>query len=262
MKYLGTISTTEWSYAAVKRVLRGLDVHEYVIGREVGRNGYEHYQVAIDCAGDLLHYNDGNHCGWHLEVCKDWRKSCNYCRKEGNFHEFSDRFEFREYTRIRKRKATEFQCYIDKSLQNNDDRAIIFWIDHRGSRGKSTWLYLNERRGQVFSIPRDGQTSKGVIDFIAQQYDDEPVICLDLPRKAVVSESLCNTLEQVKDGQISSAKYQGAKKFIRGVKVLVFTNHRIPAAVFKSLTRDRWDTWEVWDDGRLEHNGEPIDLIG
>lgn len=262
MKYIGTISRSEWTYGAIKGVLRGLDVHEYVVGREIGRNGYKHYQVAIDCAGDLLQYVVNNHCGWHVEVCKDWRKSCNYCRKGGEFYEFSDRFEFGEYIRIRKMPPNDLQYYIDKSLLDNNDRAIIFWIDHRGSRGKSTWLYLNERRGEVFSIPRDGQTAKGVIDFIAQQYEDEPVICLDLPRKAVVSESLCNILEQVKDGQISSAKYQGAKKFIKGVKVLVFTNHRIPNPVFKSLTRDRWDTWEVWEDGRLEHNGEPIDLIG
>lgn len=72
-------------------------------------------------------------------------------------------------------------------------------------------------------------------------YANEDVIWIDLPRGRKIDEDMATLLEDIKDGLIISAKYQGTKKMTRGVKVLVTTNNWIPPEAYKSLTKDRWD---------------------
>lgn len=76
-------------------------------------------------------------------------------------------------------------------------------------------------------------------------YDNEPIIVVDIPRDEKVTKKLCKALEDIKDGNINSAKYQGTKRFIKGVKVIVFTNHWIPKEVYAALTDDRWRVYSV-----------------
>lgn len=68
MKYVATASIDKWSYGGVKRVLSRLDVKHAVIGEEIGKLGYRHLQMAIDCSGDLESYSRNNSLGWHIEV--------------------------------------------------------------------------------------------------------------------------------------------------------------------------------------------------
>lgn len=239
-KYIGTISADKWSWGAIKHILGRLDLHEYVVGDEVGTGGYHHYQFAVDCAGDLLDYSNRNHLGWHIEGAVDWERSKIYCRKDGRVHEWGDSVEAREYLRIKNRHLNEFQLDLERSISDQDDRSLVCWIDREGGNGKSTWCYLNEKRGRVFSLPVTEQSPNRIIDYIVALYDGEEIIVMDLPRANKLTKKQAEVLETVKDGNLKSTKYQGKKIFIRGVKIVVFTNNWIDSAVYKSLTEDRW----------------------
>lgn len=254
MKYILTISRTE-TYGAIKRVLNKLDLHHAVVQRETGNGGYEHYQLAVDCAGDLREYADRNHLGWHIENAVDWEKSVKYCRKSGNYSELGNRVETREYYKHRARKENTHQTLIRRSIENQNDRTITVWIDRKGNSGKSTLLYYMARDGQVCVIPRTEQTASRVSDYVAMCYDDEPIIWLDLPRSRSITKALCEALEDIKDGIVQSSKYQGHLRLIRGVKIVITTNNWIAPDVYKSLSEDRWDIHTI--ENPLKFESEP-----
>lgn len=226
-----------------------MDLHEFVVGEEVGSGGFRHFQFAVHTAGDLREYCDKNILGWHIEDAVSWEKSKMYCRKGHRVHEYSDNLEFREYTRIKSRPYTPIQLAIDRSLRDQGDRCITCWVDRKGGHGKSTWSYLNARNGRIFTVPRAEQSAARVIDYIAMHYDGEEIITFDIPRAKSLSTALAETLEEIKDGDICSAKYQGSKRFIKGVKVLVTTNKPINYTTYCALSKDRWDIWEINEIG-------------
>lgn len=241
MQYIGTISKKDWPVEAITRIYQNLDGHELILGDETGNGGYRHFQFCMDCAGNLREYADINSLGWHIEECVSWDAAKNYCRKTGNYLYFGDSIEERYYKWIRSRKPLQCWQTFGASVAHQTDRQITVWVDTDGCAGKSTFAYILERRGKCLNIPRTEHNPTKLLDFVAMHYNNEPLIVVDIPRDQKVSKDLCRALETVKDGVITSAKYHGTKKFIKGVKILVFTNHFLDKSVYAALTKDRWD---------------------
>lgn len=247
MKYVGTISSDLWNEDGIKQVFRSVDGHELYAGREVGKNGYKHYQFCMDCGGDLEEYNSKNSLGWHIEQCVSWSDAVNYCRKTGNYLYIGDSIEEREWNRIRRRRPLPIWSNIVNSVLHQNDRQITVWIDRKGNAGKSTLGYIMQRRGCAMSIPRLDQHGSRMAEFVTMNYDNERVIILDLPRAESLTVEHTAVLEDIKDGNLSTGKYQGTCKLIRGAKVLVYTNQWIPKDTYNSLSLDRWDIHVISD---------------
>lgn len=230
-------------------MLKALDTKEAYIGDEFGTGGYHHYQCCIDCSGDLREYVDNNALGWHVEDCISWSDSVRYCRKDGHYHYFGSSREEREFRSISARPRLPIWDDFERSLQRQNDREVTIWIDKRGSSGKSTWGYIQSRSGRALSIPRTESDGHRMNDFVCMNYSNEDVIILDLPREESLSREHTKVLEDLKDGVLSTAKYQGTKCFIRGVKCIVFTNNWIDPKIYKTLTEDRWDIHFINADG-------------
>lgn len=241
MKYVATISRKDWREHQVVRLLNLLDLHECYLGRETGRQGFEHFQCAIDCAGDLPRFVREHNLGWHVEDCISWSSAVNYCRKTDNYRYVGDSIEEHEYSRIRDRKPNIVGLRIEQHIDTQNDRQISICVDTVGGTGKSTHGYLNVRRGKYFAVPRTAETPVRIMDYIALHYNNEPVIWIDLPRTRKVDNDLATILEDIKDGLVASAKYEGNLRLIRGVKVLVTTNHWVEKSTYKTLSQDRWD---------------------
>lgn len=241
MKYVATISQECIKEHQLVRLLQLLDLHEAYIGREVGARGFRHYQCAIDCAADLEKFNREHCLGWHVENCASWGNAINYCRKTDDYRYLGNSIEEREYNRIRRRTTNTVGNRIQYHIDHQNDRKISICVDTKGGTGKSTYGYLNVRRGKWFAVPRTAETPVRIMDYIAMKYNNEEVIWIDLPRNRVVDKDLAECLEDIKDGLVSSAKYEGNIKLIRGVKVLVTTNHWVEKSAYKMLTEDRWD---------------------
>lgn len=251
MQYIGTISRKDWNGNAVRTVLGRVDPEWAIVGREVGSGGFQHWQFAVSCAGDLEQFIRENSLGWHVEKCIDWEKSVRYCRKDGRYFLFGDppssERMYRNY-RTGKFRLRPTQLDILRSVRRQGDRTITVWIDRKGSSGKSTTCYLEEIGGRWLSVPRTEQSAVKIMDFVAMHYQGEKAICIDLPRDKSLTPALCGVLEDLKDGNVKSAKYQGTKLFIRGVKVVVFTNNWIPPKAYESLSKDRWDIHVIEGD--------------
>lgn len=241
MKYVATISRESIKEHHLVRLLQLMDLHEAYIGRETGKRGYRHYQCCIDCAGDLLRFNSEHQLGWHIENCVSWGDSVQYCRKTGNYRYLGNRIEEREFRRIERRPPSIVGKRIQQHIDKQNDREISICVDTIGGTGKSTYGYLHVRSGQWFTVPRTEETPVRIMDFIARHYDNEEVIWIDLPRTLKVDSRMAECLEDIKDGLIASAKYEGSIRLIRGVKILVTTNHWIEKEAYKTLSQDRWD---------------------
>lgn len=248
MKYVATVSAEQWSKRQLIRVLKNLDLKEAYIGNEYGYGGYHHYQCAFDIGGDLNEYADKNALGWHIEDCVTWQDAVNYCRKTGNYTYLGSSREEREFRSAISRPRLPIWNDFESTLNSQNDRQITVWIDRRGSSGKSTWGYIMCRQGRAISIPRTESNGHRMNDYICMNYANEEMVILDLPRKKKLTEEHTEVLEDLKDGNLSTAKYQGTKQFIRGVKVIVFTNNWIEPEVYKTLTNDRWDIHVIKDE--------------
>lgn len=254
MQYIGTISMSHWSIGGIKAVFKRLDLHELYVGREVGKGGFNHYQFCADCAGDLEEYAKRNSLGWHIEKCISWDISKNYCRKEGNYSYFGDSIEEGTFRGIRDRTWRNVQMAILDSLTHQNDRQITVWVDRKGSAGKSSLLYTMERNGKWCSIPRTEQQPNRMNDYVAMHYENEEVIVLDLARARRLEVEQTEVLEDIKDGLVKSTKYEGHKRFIKGVKLLVYTNNWIPYESYTALTKDRWDIHVIPKEEEEEHD--------
>lgn len=252
MKYAATIPMDVWKEHHVVRLLQLLDLHEAYIGREIGKRGFKHFQCCINCAGDLERFNLEHCLGWHIEKCISWHDSINYCRKTGNYRYLGDSIEEREYHRVASRPLNIPQQNIERHIAVQNDRTISICVDTTGNTGKSTLGYTKCRTGEWFAIPRTEETPTRIMDYIAMHYNNEKVIWIDLPRTRKVDTRLAECLEDIKDGLIASSKYQGQVRFIRGVKVLVTTNHWVEKNAYQTLSKDRWDIFTA-----IPNTGEP-----
>lgn len=116
-------------------------------------------------------------------------------------------------------------------------REIDVYLDKTGNKGKS-WLAvaLWERR-EALVVPRYSCTPERLSAFICSAWRGEKIIIIDIPRASKPTQALYETMEEIKDGLVFDPRYHGQCKDIRGVKLIVFTNHPLD---LKQLSRDRW----------------------
>jgi len=131
-----------------------------------------------------------------------------------------------------------------------DDRKLLVFVDPRGGAGKSTfcdWLHCNFSPGKPCGRPRDGQVSPTVQVFhpsrgvdLAYLLQPCSVFVLDCPRAATEYLSW-STIEEIKNGFVTSTKYQCASKRFPRPHVILFMNAPIPDGTF---SEDRLEvTW-------------------
>lgn len=253
---MGTISAEKWNIDGIKQVLSNLDVKDAYIGSETGASGFRHFQFAVHCSGDLSEYADNNSLGWHIEDCISWDEAVDYCRKSGNYLYIGHNREERYYHWAKGRGLLPIWRYALFKLASQNDRCIDIWIDTEGGHGKSFTNYVLQRRGFAFCVDGD----KHLMENIAMNYDNEPIMIVDIPRAEKIDSDLVKTLENLKNGIVATGKYQGSKKYFRGVKILVFTNHYVPTEINKKLTPDRWrkftiTAWEREQKKKGSHQG-------
>lgn len=114
-----------------------------------------------------------------------------------------------------------------------DDRTIIFIVDFKGRSGKSTISDYLLRNYNAFS-------AFGKEAEVYYLYSSETIILCDSPRDRndYINYS---TLEKLKDGTITSTKYQPVKKYRdEQAHIVVFMNQWPD---IKALSRDRYNIY-------------------
>ncbi len=230
------VSNLKWRVGKkmLKIMLENNDCKRWIIGKETGGKGYEHWQIRVETSNKA--FFDWVHelipCAHVEQSTAEW--SYRYERKEGAYWKDNDTNEVRA---MRFGKPRAWQKGALQTLRTQNDRQVDVWYDPKGERGKS-WLvgHLFET-GKAFVVPRSYKTIDDIASYICKHYRNEGTILIDIPRGAAIPKGFYLLCEMIKDGLIGTTKYEGDMIDIRGVKLAVFTNHKLD---YEELSKDRW----------------------
>lgn len=226
-----------------------IDSHKWVIGREVGKNGYKHLQARIRVSmgeDEAFKSLKERFPTAHIEVCSD---TWDYERKSGDYLCSEDYDEWGHkwiMDKIKCRFGTETanQRGWSTLLEKSGDRDIVVFYDEKGKNGKSWWAIHWWEQGRAHVVNPSG-TAKALMQDVASKYATQgyrPWVIIDIPRTWKWTNEIYYTLEKIKDGLISDPRYSATDINIRGVKVAVMCN-KLPNR--QALSDDRWFVWDV-----------------
>lgn len=238
---------------AIMVMLEVNDCKKWIVAKETGHGGYEHWQVRLSTSNRdffALDKKTGQKTGWlarhipqaHCEECNDdWE----YEKKE---HKFVCSDDGNEVLKIRFGKLRDTQREMLRTIRTQNDRQVDVWLDPSGNHGK-TWfsLYLYEH-GIGMVIPRASCTAEKLSAYVCSAYKGEEIIIIDIPRSGKLSAGVYEAIEEIKDGLVFDHRYSGRCRNIRGVRVVVFTNNELDK---KKLSHDRWRLHGIKEDGTL-----------
>lgn len=215
---------------ALKEFIKMHDVHKWIIAKETGAGGYEHWQVRLYTSASFDELKSAFPQA-HIEKSTVWS---DYERKEGNFVCSEDN---NSILSVRYGILRNNQKKIIRAVMQQSDREVTVVFDERGNSGKS-WLtrYLYER-GIGYYVPPTIGSSQGIIQYIASGYKQEPIIVIDIPRSSRWTSQLYECIETIKDGLVYDTRYSAKMRDIFGVKVLIMTNSK---PKLDALSKDRW----------------------
>lgn len=172
----------------------------------------------------------------HWEKCKGSEdENIKYCTKEGNF---------RTNMKIKKPIKDPMENLVFKEwqkdielllLQEPDDRKIYWFWSNAGAVGKSCYTKHLCLKKDALMVTGKGHDIKFIIAKALEERDIE-IIIFDIPRvnEGHISYS---ALEEIKNGNICSGKYEGINVIFNSPHVLCFAN--FPPEE-KLLSQDRW----------------------
>ena len=113
-------------------------------------------------------------------------------------------------------------------------RRIVWYIDRVGGSGKSTFVAVCISRGATDAV------RYGVVkpQDMALSYKGERVVFFDIARSSMDLLPLCALMEELKNGEIFSGKYESCTKRFAPPHVVVFANYGPPNGAF---SEDRLD---------------------
>lgn len=207
------------------------DIHKWIIAKETGNDGYKHWQIRFQWRGTFQGLKELFPKA-HIE--EDAQNDYTYEKKDGEYLSSDDGIGQLQ-TRFGSLRTN--QKRILANLDEQNDREIDVIIDPYGNTGK-TWLarYLYQR-GRGFYVPPTITDARTLIQYVANGYDKEPYVVIDIARSTKWTNALYVAVETIKDGLIYDARYKTTVRDIHGVKVLVTCNE---SPVLKKLSRDRW----------------------
>lgn len=215
---------------AWKEFIKNHDIHKWIIAKETGAGGYEHWQVRLDTCATFEELKSAFPQA-HIEKSTQW---CNYERKEGNYWSSSDNDSILS---CRFGKLRKNQSRILEETIKSGDRTIVCCYDPNGNTGKS-WLCRNlYEKGRGYYVPPTIGTTQGIIQFVASGIQQEEIVIIDIPRSSKWTTQLYEAIECIKDGLVYDTRYNAKHRDIWGVKVLVLTN-TMPK--LDALSIDRW----------------------
>lgn len=235
--FIMTTPRTQGWKKILKIMLEEWDIHDWIIGMETGKKGYEHAQIRGSLSGDFdtfLKWHIRNGTNSHIEKSNTGPYESNYERKEGHYWSSIDTVEVRK---VRFGTPTNRQTNILRRLDNQSNREVDVWLDPHGNNGKS-WLTIHLwEQGKALVVPRSASTPERLSAFVCSAWRGEEIIIIDIPRAQKIDPRLYETIEELKDGLVFDHRYSGKTRNVRGTKILIFTNTPLDT---KKLSKDRW----------------------
>lgn len=219
----------------------------YVFQEETGDQGTKHLQGFI-LAPQPVRFNmiTSIHKKISWRVAKDWLRSKQYCTKiktrTGDVFTNIPNLEFVERPKIKLRGwQEEVVALIDNEP---DDRTIHWYWGADGCEGKSTfalWCALTYHRVKVCSSGRGSD-----VKHYVSKGSPPKIMIFDLTRTQERYVSY-QSLEEIKNGQVFSGKYDSDSIIFKKPHVFVFANFPPEES---AVSRDRWHIVNIAECGR------------
>lgn len=210
---------------------------KWIIGKETGRNGYEHWQIR--CKVSRQDFFEHVHAEAPFFAIFKAQDEWEYERKEAHFTSSEDTIDI---LKVRYGAPKQDQLRRLKWLKIQNDREIDIWYDPEGGQGKSwlvNWLW---ETGQAYYFPPFSGSIKALVQDVASDFikhGKRPYVVIDIPRDIKFNSEIIGGLEAIKDGLIKEQRYSSQTINIRGVKILVTTNYKLTAKEIGKLSKDR-----------------------
>lgn len=221
----------------------------YLFGEEVGDSGTPHLQGVVrfknarsfSSVRKLFMEN-------HIEPCKNWQASLNYCSKDGetytNIEKQKTRTErmLEKYEGVRWKQWQQDVINIVESLPN--DRTVNWFWEKGGNVGKSFLAkYLVLKYDAIIADGKKDNVFNQIKLWLDNHKDkeDPKLVLLDIPRYSLDYINY-GVLEQVKNGLIYSGKYEGGICCFDSPHIIVFANEPPDR---RKMSEDRWNIVEI-----------------
>jgi len=153
---------------------------------------------------------------------------------------------------------------IDLEFCKQDDRSINWVIDKQGEAGKTSFCkYMTTVEKQLLIVTGGGYKDiacclKLYMDKPDFDINDRTVVFFNIPRDSDDHGMISyKALESLKDGLMTSTKYESSTLVFNSPVVWVFSNN-VPD--IDKLTHDRWKLWKLEENELIKVNSLPIKL--
>ncbi len=188
----------------------------------------------------------------HWEPTRNVDASIEYCMKETKIYTNIDLEGFNEYDEIKWRGWQE-KVVEDVAIKCTDNRKINWLYDSKGNAGKS---YLTKYLMRVENALVVEGKKTDIFHQIAKRQEDNiavPLVIIDVPRASFNNISY-SAIECIKNGFISSGKYEGGQYTFKSPHVYVFANSMPDKGKF---SEDRWNIVDLGDEKTLTNYSSP-----
>lgn len=259
-KWVFTYNNYDSSECSVLNELFANRCEKYGFQEEKGEEGTPHLQGFCVFKEKIRPLSLGLNRSIHWEKMKgSIQDNINYCTKEqsrvGSI-----------YTNIVKKKAlrviTELRPWQQSVIELNneehdrcDDRTINWIVDEKGEAGKTSFCkYLSTVEKQVMIITGGGYKDISCVLKLRTEdenfdINDKTTVLFNVPRDSDDQGLISyKALESLKDGLMTSTKYESSTMVFNSPTVWVFSNN-MPE--LEKLTISRWKIWQIDSDGFL-----------
>lgn len=250
-RWFFTLKMEECTVSQLSQLLKGIS-KEFTFSGEIGAGGYRHWQGCFSLKQKEYFATCKNHFpnSIHLEPCKNWFSSVNYCKKEethicGPFDENSTFIE----DPMEGLKYYPWQEEIISMIAKKPERRKIYWYwESMGGVGKSDFAtHLCLLRDDVIVV---SGAAKDIQYAITTMKKAPKVVIFDIPmdKEGYVSYS---GMEEIKNGRFFTTKYE-SKMFLMNVPhVIVFANF---APESGHCAADRWVTKNIRNESEIDED--------
>ncbi len=240
----------------ISDILLYLDKATYVFQEEIGDLGTKHLQGCFRFKSQRSFSSVKKSIPRaHLEKCKHWRSSIDYCSKDDTrngkvWHSKDVKLKKVLIDPIKGKTLHKWQKDILEILEGDpDDRTIHWYWEETGCVGKTTLAkHICMKYNAIYLGGKSKDCKFGVSQFLEKNNGNLDVVIFGLSRSLEQYVSY-EALESVKDGIFFNGKYESGMCIFNSPHVIVFANFEPTRS---KLSTDRWNIVMIEPDYRSQ----------
>lgn len=238
-----------YSVDDITQILEILEIKskKYIFQEERGENNTPHLQGYIECIKKCRPMELNLSKSIHWEKCNNIEASIKYCGKDdtrvGKIYKFGFPIELKTINILK-----QWQTSVCKLIDEEPDDRTINWIyDKYGNAGKTVFAkYLHVKKECIIATGGGNKDIACLISILQKEGRDlnkKTSFIFNFPRS---SEGVSyKAIESVKDGLMTSVKYETSTLCFNNPHVWIFSNE-LPD--LKKLSVDRWRLFIIKDN--------------